>query len=88
MNIVSVVLESAQGGEIKSRIKSKASLSFSQLEAYLKFLNERGMIQYDKERKLYLTTEKGLRFLIKYKEVEEVLSVESYTGAIYPKYTN
>jgi predicted transcriptional regulator len=79
MDIVSVMLESAQGGEIKTRIKSKASLSFAQLEAYLKFLKEKGMLEYDQEKKLYFTTEKGIRFLNKYKEAEEVLSLEPPT---------
>jgi predicted transcriptional regulator len=73
MDIVSAILEIAQGGAIKTKIMYSAFVSFPQLKEYLELLMERGMLEYTGEEKLYRTTENGRRFLKSYKEVGQTL---------------
>ena len=73
MDIAAAILEIAQGGAIKTRIMYRAFLSFPQLKEYLALLIDRGLLEYSKEEKKYITTEKGMRFLKIYREIGRTL---------------
>ena len=71
--IVSDILNSANGGATKSKIMYKAFLSYGQLKEYLSVLIENNLIEYLDGTQIYNTTEKGLYFLKKYEELQELL---------------
>ena len=71
--IVSEILNSANGGATKSKIMYKAFLSYGQLKEYLSVLIENNLIEYLDGTQIYKTTEKGLYFLKKYEELQELL---------------
>ncbi len=50
-------------GESQTRIMYKAYLSHSQLKEYLSVLLEKGLIEYQKEDRLYTITQRGLHFI-------------------------
>ena len=72
-DIIAKILEIAQGGVLKTRIMYGSFLSFLQLKEYLKFLQENDLLEYSSEKNLYLTTEKGKRFLRSFREMQEIL---------------
>jgi predicted transcriptional regulator len=74
IDIICAMLEAAQGGQIKARIVSKAYLSFAQTREYFSYLIDKGMMKYDSQKRLYFTTEKGMRFLKSYEELGEALT--------------
>ena len=47
MEIISRVLEAANGGASKIRIMYQALLSYKQMKEYVNFLVEKGLIEYD-----------------------------------------
>jgi len=69
LDIVAEMLRIARNGKLKTHIRFKAGLSHSQVNKYLPFLVEKGLIENltVKKRKLniklYRTTQKGLRFI-------------------------
>ena len=73
MDIVAEMLETAQGGAIKTRIMYRAFLSFPQLKEYLAVLTDRGLLEYEEKDKEYVTTESGKRFLKMYKEIGQLI---------------
>ena len=73
--IVSNILNAANGGATKSKIMYKAFLSYTQLKEYLSLLLENNLLESQQETKVYKTTEKGLKFLRMYNEIGELLHV-------------
>ena len=73
--IVSNILDAANGGATKSKIMYKAFLSYGQLKEYLSILIENNLIVYLDGTQTYKTTEKGLNFLKKYDEIQELLPI-------------
>jgi predicted transcriptional regulator len=71
--IVSMILDIANGGATKTKIMYKAMLSYNQLKNYLTVLIENNLIEYHGESKIFRTTEKGLIFLKKHNEICELL---------------
>jgi predicted transcriptional regulator len=61
--IIATILQATGEGLTKTRILYAASLSFSQMQGYLEFLVERGLLRLEDDRRVYVMTEKGLRFL-------------------------
>ncbi len=59
--IVSNILETANGGVTKTKIMYKAFLSYTQLKEYLSVLIENNLIEYLEGTKTFKTTEKGLK---------------------------
>ena len=68
LDICADILEIARMGAKKTHIVYKANLNFRIVERYLRWLMERGLLRKKGER-LYVTTEEGLRFLQRYKEL-------------------
>jgi predicted transcriptional regulator len=79
--IVSQILEAANRGSgaggddcaTKTEIMYKVFLSHEQLKEYLMILTESDLLRYDGETHTYKTTEKGLRFLQAYNQIDRIL---------------
>jgi predicted transcriptional regulator len=71
--IVSMILEAANGGATKTRIMYKAFLSYAQLREYLAVLIENNLLEYLEGIQSYKTTEKGLNLLKMHNEIGELL---------------
>jgi predicted transcriptional regulator len=71
--IVSMILEAANGGATKTRIMYKAFLSYAQLKEYLSVLIENNLLEYLEANHGYKTTEKGFNFLKMHNEIGELL---------------
>ncbi len=75
MDVISSILEAATNGSKKTRIMYRATLNFKQMQRYLPLLIRRGLlenVQTDSQRSLYKTTQKGLDFLKKYEELNNI----------------
>ena len=71
--IVSMILEAANGGATKTRIMYKAFLSYAQLKEYLSVLIENNLLEYLEGVQTYKTTEKGFNLLKMHYEIGELL---------------
>jgi predicted transcriptional regulator len=71
--IVSMILESANGGATKTKIMYIAFLSYNQLKEYLSVLIENNLIEYLEGIRTFKTTEKGLNLLKMHNEMAELL---------------
>ena len=71
--IVSNILDAANGGATKTKIMYTAFLSYNQLKEYFSILIENNLIEYLDGTQTYKTTEKGLNFLKMHNQIEELL---------------
>ena len=71
--IVSNILDAANGGVTKTKIMYNAFLSYNQLKEYLSILIENNLIEYLDGTQTFKTTEKGLNFLKMHNEMGELL---------------
>ncbi len=71
--IVSMILETANGGATKTKIMYNAFLSYNQLKEYLSILIENNLIEYLDATHKFKTTEKGLNLLKIHNEMTELL---------------
>ncbi|HEY6668926.1 MAG TPA: winged helix-turn-helix domain-containing protein [Candidatus Nitrosopolaris sp.] len=71
--IISMILEAANGSATKTRIMYRAFLSYAQLREYLSILVENNLIEYLEGSQTYKTTEKGLNLLKMHNEIGELL---------------
>ena len=68
------ILEVANGGVTKKiEIMYKANLSYAQLKEYVMVLTESDLLRYDLDTQIFMTTEKGLRFLDAYNQMDAVM---------------
>lgn len=77
-DIIAKVLGIARSPESKTHVMYRANLSFRQLERYLEFLLDKGLLRVSEVRhsratKLFVTTDKGLSFLEAYHRLEEIV---------------
>jgi predicted transcriptional regulator len=68
--IVSMILDSANGGATKTKIMYNAFLSYNQLKEYPSVLIENNLIEYLGGTHKFKTTEKGLNYLKINEEIE------------------
>ena len=71
--IVSMILEAANGSATKTRIMYKAFLSYAQLKEYLSVLIENNLLEYLEGSQVYKTSEKGFNLLKMHNEIGELL---------------
>ena len=76
--IVSNILEAANGGVTKTKIMYKAYLSYNQLREYLSILIENNLIEYLDGTNKFKTTEKGLNLLKMHNEMAELLQQTTF----------
>ena len=76
--IISQILEAADDHEGigKTKLMYKAFLSHDPLEEYVKILIESGLLCYDSITGTFKTTEKGLKFLSIYTEMDRLMIEE------------
>jgi predicted transcriptional regulator len=73
--IIARILETASGSGItKTKIMYNSLLSYPQLKEYLSLVLEKGLIEYQEEKRTYKTTYKGMRFLEIYNELNELIT--------------
>ena len=73
--IISMILDAANGGTTEIKIMYKAMLSYNQLKEYLSILIENNLIEYNDVNKKFITTEKGLNLLKIHNEMAEMLHI-------------
>ncbi|SRR5579884_226957 len=73
-DIVSSILEAANGGTTKTKIMYKAYLSYAQMKEYVGVLVESGLLEYVEGEGLFKTTQKGLEYLKRYDEIGQLVS--------------
>ena len=75
IEVIASILDIAREGASKTRLVYKANLNFNVLNKYLNFLLKNGLItKIDvNTHQVYKTTEKGREFLIRYKQLSEIL---------------
>ena len=71
--IVSMILEAANGGATKTKIMYKAFLNYAQLKEYLSVLIDNNLLEYLEGVQTYKTTEKGFNLLKMHNEIGELL---------------
>jgi predicted transcriptional regulator len=76
IDIVSQILEVANGGATRTKIMYKAFLSYSQMKEYLTILTDNDLLSYDEVTRVFKTTEKGLRFLQTYNRIGDVMKIQ------------
>ena len=76
--IVAEILEVARKGTLKSQIMYGVNLSFVKLNDYLGFITESELLAVMSQGKkdVYTTTEKGVAFLQRYREISELIRDE------------
>ena len=67
------ILEAAERGAKKTRLVYRANLNFEIIKKYIASLLDSGLLIINEEDGMYYTTEKGLRFASKYKDLMEPL---------------
>jgi predicted transcriptional regulator len=71
--IIGAILEAANGGGgTKTTIMYKAVLSYDLMKQHLIFLAENDLIEYEQGMMTYRTTEKGMRLLQLYNNMNEM----------------
>ena len=71
--IIGAILEAANGGgATKTTIMYKAVLSYDLMKQHLIFLAENELIEYEQGMMTYRTTEKGMRLLQLYNNMNEM----------------
>lgn len=77
--IIAEILEITREGSLKTQVMYRANLSFTQLNNYLNFMLKINLLEKVKqnEKEIYRATEKGTRFLQRYREITELLKTES-----------
>jgi predicted transcriptional regulator len=78
LEIIADILEIAKKGQMKTRILYDGNLRFSQLNEYLAFMLEMGFLEVnmDNEKRIYRTTNRGLKYLESYEEISSLLIKE------------
>ena len=71
--IVSMILETANGVTTKTKIMYKSMLSYNQLKEYLSILIRNNLLEYIEGTHQFKTTQKGLNFLKLHREMAELL---------------
>src|SRR3989454_12515190 len=72
--IIATLLKAGLRGASKTKLMYSAMLSYEQLQAYLKFTQEKGLIAQDGESSRYSTTAKGMRFMERYAKIGHLLT--------------
>jgi predicted transcriptional regulator len=80
--IIAEILEIAKDGTLKTQVMYRANLSFTQLNEYLGFMLKISLLEkVDINNKdVYRATDKGVDFMQRYREINELLKTEEETN--------
>jgi predicted transcriptional regulator len=67
------ILDAANGGVTKTKIMYHTFLSYNQLKEYLGVLTENDLLNYDAYTQTFKTTQKGLRFLDTFNQMDGMI---------------
>lgn len=87
MEILASILDVAGRGSLKTHIMYKANLSHRQLEKYLTFLEENGMLQETIDElgsRVYRVTDRGVEFLKDYARLSSAYGSEVLRSGRWP----
>ena len=70
--IISAILQAANGGATRTRIMYGAYLSYSQVTEYLELMVSKDLLRYDSMNKVYGLTEKSLVFNRAYDQIRDM----------------
>ena len=74
--ILKVANSSSGDGATKNKLMYEVSLSHAQLNEYVTILTERDLLHYDRQTHTLRITEKGLRFLKTYKQMDDMIKAQ------------
>jgi predicted transcriptional regulator len=74
--IISQILDTANGGITKTKLMYKVFLSHDQLKEYLAVLTQSDLLRFDFVSRTFMATEKGLRFLSLYNQIDQLMKEE------------
>ena len=79
IDIMAEILHAAneKNGAGRTKILYRAFLSYAQTKEYLPTLTERGLLRYDVDNSTFKTTQKGLRFLNTYNQINDAIKISS-----------
>ena len=79
MDIIAAILGVALQDHSKTHIMLRASLSYSQLQVYLKYLLRAELLRKNgsEGRTSYITTPKGKEFITEYKALRKLMEIDS-----------
>lgn len=77
MDIAAAILATAKDGTMKTHIMYRAFLSVTQLNEYLALLLGSELLEYNREDRMYATTEKGEKFLQMYWAIDSMIPKEN-----------
>lgn len=75
--IISMILDSISSGATKTKIMYKAYLSYAQLKEYLAYMEENGLVRYETGTQLYRITEKGMKVMHLYEEIDDMITTRN-----------
>jgi predicted transcriptional regulator len=71
--IIFLVIDIAKSGGVKkTKMMNMVNLSHKQLKEHLMILDDKDLIDYDIETEKFKTTEKGIRYLPLYNEIDDM----------------
>jgi predicted transcriptional regulator len=75
IEVIGRILQVANGDSnaTKTRIMYKALLSYAQMKENLMLLTKKDLLRYDEDTRTFKTTEKGLRFLKTYNQIDDMI---------------
>jgi predicted transcriptional regulator len=73
LEIISQILEAANGGASKSKVMYTALVNYAQMNENLTALTDNDLLRYNEDTGTFKTTEKGLRFLDIYNRMSDML---------------
>jgi predicted transcriptional regulator len=78
LSIIATILEKARGGARKTQIMYAANLSFTQLNEYITFLLDQGLIRQHKvdKKEVYIATVRGVIFAKMYSELLDMIKTQ------------
>lgn len=78
LSIIANIIDNARKGTRKTQIMYRANLSFTQLNEYITFLLDTGLIQQQtvKGKELYIATVKGVLFAQIYSELLDIIKTQ------------
>jgi predicted transcriptional regulator len=80
--IIAEILDLCLKPQPKTRIMYRTNLSYRQLQAYLNKLQKTRLLEPHHSKHGYTTTEKGLRFLQKWIEIQQIITEENDSSFI------
>jgi predicted transcriptional regulator len=85
-DIIGEILDAARGNDTsKTKIMYTAFLSSAQMKEYLMILTESDLLRYNSSTHTFKTTEKGLKFLEAYNQMDGMIKESSPSSSSLPQ---